>query len=391
MSAKFPRSTVINYAASLRVLNFRDLNTLMDELRISRAQAVRKAFFSGGLEEYNKVRTIGSATVFDGALATDGLADVIAPATKNVTTLIRQTTLPDHLHLWLENMTFLERLQVFSGEVLGDERAHAALEACPNLKSIEIYHWPLVPDSDPDEEFSKLLASMAGKLERLVIKRGSYCFRHLSLSALAHHHGPSLRKLEVQDIDSECLPALGETSQITNLRSCTIHANLSFFFSAGDEVLESISNFFVGNRLLENLDVKLPRSEKILPPVLRALKLKFIALDIPRPINLAAEFWSALASRADSVERFCYSDTDPLVGDSRDLFCAVRLFYKLKSLTTTGDFFSPTDEDLKTIAAHCANLEELSCTTTVLSDDGLLALSKLSNFKTLICRYSVLY
>lgn len=389
-SAQNPHSTTMNYVSALRVLNLRDLLSLMDEFRLARGQRVRNAFFANGLEAYNKVRNFSygksNQTMFDVNLAADCLTDLIAPRTTAVTTLIRQTTLPDHLHLWVENMTSLKRLQVFSGEVLGDERVCVAVQACPNLKSLEIYHWPTTTQN-PDEQLARLFASTAGKLERLVIKNSNSCFRELALSALSHHHGASLKTLEVLTFSPEVLGSLGLATKITNLNSCTIQLSDSLW-PAPSEVLDAFMNFISQNTKLEFIDVGLFPVGRILPSAIRELHLKHLSLTILSVDTLLNPFWGGIAAQGRSLESLTLQCEDwiDIFYDQEQLFNAIRQLYKLKSLTLTGPFSVMRDENIEEIVNGCPELEELSCTSGGLTDRSLVSLSKLPKFTTLISR-----
>lgn len=403
LSATSSHSTAFNYAAALRVLNLRDLLSLMEEFRAPRAQSIREEFFSNGLEDCNKTRkfSIGNMprTIFDANLSADLLTDLMAPGTRNVTTLIRQTPErpssgdPGHLHLWLTHMTALESLQVFTAEVFEDERTRDIVKNCPNLKSLELYMWALTAMSsdnviDSDVALSALLSTVRGHgLERFVVKHGHTCFRQSSLGALSRYHGPTLTEFEVLDISKSCLCSFATASNITNLRSCTLQFDdpRSAFESNMNETFESVSQFLIQNKHLERLDINLFGIEQILPPALPSLRLKSLSITYVNDIALPKTFWTAITTQSNTLESFVLrnnSRVHELLYTSSEMMNAIRLMYKLKFLIITTFSVIITDWDIQDIATNCRDLEEFSCSSPLLGNASLKALSSLPRLTT---------
>ena len=391
-SSMTPRTTTINYAAALRVLNLRDLSSLMEEFGKHFGQTARAEFFNAGLEEYNKTRVMSvgkkNGQIFDWQVSADYLTDLIVRETRNVTMLIRQTTLPDHLHLWLENTPSLEALQMFSGAPLGDERAVKALRGCPNFQSLELYYWPpqmiVGAMGDPDGLLARVLGSMTGGLKRLVIKNGGVCFSELTLSALATYHGKSLLELEVVDLLPDCFYALGLAPEITNLRTCSLQVDGLYQAFASDEHFTAVSEFFARNTSLETLNLGIPVVAKVLGTSLKSLHLNHLSItDISDDI-IPDSFWPSISSQASSLEtlildsKYRYFDLN-LVPE--EMLQAICLLHKLKTLIVSGFYPLVTDEDVGKIVDNCPDIEELSLASPTLSDHTLHHLCKLQRLR----------
>jgi hypothetical protein len=400
VSAINSRSTASNYAAALRVLNLRDLLSLMEEFRTPRVQNVREEFFSGGLEVCNKTRsfTFGNTprTIFDANLSSDSLADLMAPGLRNVTTLIRQTTErpssggPGHLYLWLTHLAALESLQIFEAEVFEDKRTRDVVKNCPNLKSLELYMWTLGSGTiiDPDIALSQLLSTIQGHgLERFVVKHGHECFRQASLDALCRYHGSTLTEFEVSDISESCLGSFGMVPSITNLRSCTLQFdNRRYAFGPNmGETFESVSQFLIQNKNLERLDLNLFGIEHIIPSALPSLRLKYLSIAYVNDIVLPKACWTAIATQSNTLESFVLRNNNrahEFLYSADEMMNAIRLLYKLKFLGITTFSVIITDLDIGNIALNCRDLEELSCSSPSLGDASLRALSTLPRLTT---------
>lgn len=382
VSAQSPKSTTINYASCLRVLNLRDLFSLMEELRTPRAQSVRAKFFAGGLEECNKVRSHsgGPAAIFDFNSATDALTDIIVPGTRNVTHLIRQPAdTPKgerRLHRWLMNMPALKYLQLFSGDAFGDERVHDAIRLCPNLKSIEIFMWR---ETNADAMFAQLLSAISGSaLERFVIQHGYECFGQLSLSALSHYHGSTLTEFEVLDISGACMDSFNLATDIINLRSCTLNQSHPGELIGTTDRLDAISQFIARNKHLERLDVSLFGLEYILPSAIPSLRLKYLSIAEVLERQDPTTFWTALATQSQTLETLMLKSQNrytDLMLSSGDMIAAIRQMYRLKCLTINT--FGLVDSDVKQLVSGCQDLEDLSLTSSALTNKSLESLSTL--------------
>lgn len=364
----------------------------MEEFGKYFGQTARGEFFRGQLAEYNKTRLVSvgkrkNNSIFDWQLATDCLTDLIVRETKNVTTLIRQSTLPDHLHSWLENTPALETLHMFSGAPLGDERVVDALSGCPNLQSLELYYWP--PQmingvmEKPDVLLAKLLGSMTGGLKRLVIKNGGSCFSELALSALAHHHGKTLTELEVLGLSPECFYALALAQDITNLRYCDLHVD-GVYMTVEDEKLEAVSEFFAHNTFLETLNVGILETNKILSTALKNLHLKHLfIIDISDEV-IPDSFWVSVASQANSLETLILDNKNQffemqlLPGEMLSTICQL---HKLQILTVSAFYPLLRDEEVGRIVDNCPDIEEFSFASPALSDLTLHHLSKLPRLR----------
>ena len=402
LSALNPTSTMINYAMYLRVLNLRDLLSLMEEFRNLRAQRVRAEFFAEeGLRGCNKTyKVMDGQTRQDANASTDSLADIIASGTRNVTTLIRQTyerpTSHDtsHLSRWLTFMPTLESLQLLSAEVFEDERTRDAVANCPNLKFLEIYRWTLSnllsSTTDPDTYLSQLLSTITGQgLERLVIKHGLLSFRYLSLSALSHYHGKSLNELEISDISDTCLASFSMAQNITNLRSCILSYN---GWVISRTTCDAISQFLARNKSLERLDLRLVGFQNILPTALPSLRLNSLCLYNVVDTVLPDPFWNALSSQSDSLETLILradSENPELLLMTDVMLNAFRLLYKLKVLTITAFRVVITDENINEIVSSCRNLEEITLASPALSNESLRFLSTLPRLTTFISQFSL--
>ena len=397
MSALDNQSTTINYARALRILNLRDLLSLMEEFRTLRAQPVRQTFFAGGLEECNKTRTYNISgtpqTVFDFNASTDALADIITRDTRNVTTLIRQNTerpsldQPGHLHRWLRHLPALEILQVFSGDTFEDERVRDAVTNCPNLKSLQIYHWPA--NVNPDEALSQFVSTISGKgLERLVITHGNSCVRELALSALSSYHGSTLTELEVLDVSDICLSALAMATNITHLRSCTFSLEGVPYDFPNEESCDIVSQFLGRNPWLERLDIGLFGLDKILTPVLPHLKLKYLSITDVLETVLPDSFWNAINSQSSSLELLALKTVNrypELVRPSAKMINSIRLLYKLKVLNITAFSVVVNDWDVREIVQSCPMLEDFYLASPSLSNRSLLQLASLPNLTNFAC------
>ena len=400
LSALNPTSTMIDYAACLRVLNLRDLVSLMEEFRFPRAHRVRAEFFAEeGLKDCNKTYKFMEGQIkYDVNASTYSLTDIIASGTRNVTTLIRQTSerpFPyevSHLSRWLTFMPALESLQLFSAEVFEDERARDAVTNCPHLKSLEIYLWApsnaISSTTDPDTSMSKLLSTITGHgLERLVIKHGFSSFRHLALSALSHYHGKSLNELEILDISDVCLASLGMAQNITNLRSCILSYDGLVIPST---TCDAISQFLVRNESLERLDLRLVALQDILPSALPSLRLKRLCINDFTDTVLPDPFWNAISTQSESLETLILqadSETPELLRMSNAMLISIRLLYRLKVLTITAFAVVVTDGNINEIASSCRNLEEITFASPVLSNESLKYLSTLPRLTTFLSQF----
>jgi hypothetical protein len=397
LSALDPTSTMTNYAAYLRVLNLRDLLSFMEEFRSPRAQRIRAEFFAEkGLQNCNKTyKSFGGQIRYDVNESADSLTDIITSGTRNVTTLIRQTSeqpFPDkalHFCRWLTFMPALESLQLFLAEVFEDERARHAVVNCPNLKSLEIYLWTLnlpLPPTDPDTSLAQLLSTIAGRgLEILIIKHGSTSFGHLSLSALSRYHGKSLKELEILDISDGCLASFG-MAQITNLRSCILSYSGLVIPST---TCNAISQFLARNTSLERLELRLAGLQDIFPTAIPSLRLKYLCLYPLFNDVLLDPLWNAISTQSDSLEtlilRGVSQDPDsPCNIDT--MLNAIRQLHKLKVLTITTSGVVVTDGDINQIVSNCRNLEEITLPGR-LSDESLRSLSTLPRLTTFISQF----
>ena len=399
MSALDNQSTAFNYARALRVLNLRDLLSLMEEFRPPRSQPIRAAFFAGGLEDCNKTRSYNITgtpqTVFDFNTSMDALADKITRGTSNVTTLIRQNTeppltQPGHLHQWLRNLPALEILQVFSGDTFEDDRVRDAVTNCPNLKSLEIFHWPAVVD--PDEALSQLVSTISGKgLERLVVHSGNNCVRELALSALSTYHGSTLTELYVMDISDSFLSALAMATNITNLRICTFGLSvLNYNVSRNEESCDIVCQFLGQNTSLERLDLGLYGADKILTPVLPSLKLKHLSLTDVLETVLPDSFWMAMNSQSSTLELLhlkTVSRYPELIRPSTKMINSIRLLYKLKSLTITAFSVALNDYEIGNIVESCPLLEDVYLASPSLTNHSLLELTSLQSLTNFACLF----
>lgn len=382
-----PNSTAANYAASIKVLNLRDLYSLMEEFRSWRGQETRTAFFSGGLEHCNKSRkvTIGRVQeIFDVNLSTDLLTDIIVAGTRVCTVLIRQTIEmanqdPGHLHRWLSHMPALQALQVFSGQGLEDERVRTAIQLCPNLKSVEMYHWPEAAGSD----FAAFLSSITGPgLERLVIKKASF-FEQLSLSALSHFHGATLTDLELLETEASFVNALGIGTSITNLRSCSIKPQRGVILDE-ETLIRRVADFFTRNTKLEKLSLRIEFAEPFLSQVLPSLHLKSLTLF---DLFDARDLCSAIPSQSNSLEEFQLDSTTE-AALALDIFSEPEVFLdaicslpKLKRLRINYSFLIG-DWEIERIVNNCPQLTDLYVASLALSNMGLRALCRLSDLTT---------
>jgi hypothetical protein len=405
MSALDPTSTFHNYSSSLRVLNLRDLLSLMEEFRAIRSQPLRAEFFAGGLEQCNADTKYPNTDrlFFDYNTATDTLADIITSATRNVTTLIRQTVerpvtqddwvspKPGHLYQWILNLPLLESLQVFSGETFLDERVREAIQYCPNFKSLAIYHWPFV-SRDVDETMADLLSSISGNgLEKLVITHGGECLREQAVLALDHCHGHSLTHLEVLEVDWYCLNALSTLTRIVNLRSCTLHAHSPSNLS--EEILEGISQFLSRNTSLTRLDLYVHNIQKVLTKALPSLHLKHLAITERLETPLIPDgFWPAVASQADTLHSLTLRpQSDPrlleLTRMSPEMLTAIRSLHNLKYLTISAFAGIVVDSEVEEIVKGCNDLQELCLVSANLTDLSLKYLSTLPHINSFTSLY----
>jgi len=390
-SSLSPRTT-INYAAALRVLNLRDLCSLMEEFSKHFGQTAREDFFDGGLEAYNKTRVMSvgkrNNRRFDWQLSADCLTDLIVKETRNVTTLIRQTTLSDHLHLWLQNTPLLESLQVFSGAPLGDDRVAEALVGCPNLRSLELYYWPPQMINGvlerSDVLLARLLGSMTGGLKRFVIKNGGACFSALALSALTVRHGKSLTELEVVDISPLCFYALAQAPEITNLHCCSIHVDDMAAWADGYMEIAAVSEFFARNTSLERLNVGILETNNVLGGALKSLHLKHLSITHISDEILPDSFWPSIASQASTLETLVLDHTTQffeLQIPPEEMLRSICLLHKLKTLTIATFYSLVRDSEVGRIVESCPNIEEISFASHALSDVTLQHLCKLQRLR----------
>jgi hypothetical protein len=395
LSSKNPTSTIIHYAAVIKVLDLHDLFTLMEEFRAPRGQIARTQFFAGGLEEYNKVRAISIGKTqlkrLDVDLSMDSLTDLIALTARKVTKLIGYTPSPEYLHRWLVNMPALKALKMFSAAALSDEQVRDSLANCSNLKSLEIYHWPdwTSAPSDMDAQLASVLAAVSGAgLQRFVMSRGSGRFLELSAAALNHRHGQTLTELELLALDWDSFCSLTVVQNLSNLRSCTLdisHDSANFPFLGDildDETASSLSQFFVQSTCLETLHLHIPYPEKILRPAIPQLHLKSLFIEYHQESPLRKSFWPVISSQSDTLERLtlnCQDRTDPDRLPS-ELLTTICTLHKLKYLGIEAiDICLLTNSEVGEIVANCPHLEEVIFASTALGNEALEHLAMLEN------------
>jgi len=418
LSALDPQRTFLPYARHLRVLDLRDLLSLMDELRPSRMAPWRKAFFADGLEECEKVRVFASGTYFDFNLSTDFLADIITKGTRNAVALIRET--PErptaeeqgegHLARWLLNLPHLEFLQVFSAEVFEDERVRDALTQCPKLRSLTIYLWSqaaaLGEATAEDSALSQLLSS-AGQgvgLERFVMEHGTRTFGQLSISALSHFHGRTLVELEILDISTSALTQLSLASNVTQLRICTLSydSHITPEIDNIENYIKTLSSFLSSNASLQILDIRVPNMEAVLKSSLQNLHLHTLRLTElikPRVESLfGPDFWKAISTQSSSLQELYLPP--PLVSENSlvefsdlpgDMMTAVCSLPKLRTLEARGFTRYITDEDVYNVVINCRELRQLMLTSPLLTDAALMSLSGLPELREFLAQYAAPY
>ena len=399
LSALDPTSTMTNYAAYLRVLNLRDLLSFMEEFRSPRAQCIRAEFFAEkGLQNCNKTyKSAGGQIRYDVNESADSLTDIITSGTRNVTTLIRQTSelpspnKPLHFSRWLTFMPALESLQLFLAEVFEDERARHAVINCPNLKSLEIYSWTMynaLSTPGPDTSLAQLLSTITGRgLEILIIKHGFLNFGHLSLSALSRYHGKSLKELEILDISDVCLASFG-MAQITNLRSCILsYPGLVI----PNTTCDAISQFLARNTSLERLELRFAGLQDIFPTAIPSLRLKHLCLYNFINSLFLDPLWNAISTQSDSLETLVLGGVSQIPDspcNTDAMLNAIRPLHKLKVLTITTSGVVVTDGDINQIVSSCRNLEEITLASR-LSNESLKSLSTLPHLTTFILQFSL--
>ena len=401
------------YARYLRVLHLGDLLSLMDELRPPRLAPQRKAFFTDGLEECEKIRVFASGSFFDYNLSADFLADIITRGTTNAVALIRQTSESPvaegegDLARWLSNLPHLEFLQVFSAEAFEDERARDALTQCPKLRSLTIYLWSQAPAmgeaTAEDSALSQVLSS-AGQgvgLERFVMKHGARTFGRLSISALSRFHGKTLVELEILDISTSALTQLSLASNITQLRSCMLSydSNVTPEIDNIEEYIKTLSSFLSSNPDLQILDIRVPNMEAILKSSLQNLHLHTLRLTElvkPRVESLfGPDFWKAISTQSSSLRELYLPP--PLVSENSlvefsdlpgDMIAAICSLPKLRLLEASGFTRYITDEDVYDIVVNCPELRQLMLTSPLLTDAALMSLSGLPELREFLAQYA---
>jgi len=261
---------------------------------------------------------------------------------------------------------------------------------CPNLKSLQIYHWPAVFNSD--KALSQFVSTISGKgLERLVVTHGHRCVRGLALSALSTYHGSTLTELEILDISDSCLSALAMATNITKLRSCTFSLGSMNYNFNNEESCNIVSQFFAQNSALESLDIGLHGVDKILTPVLPSLKLTHLSITDVLETILPDSFWTAMNSQISTLESLTLRTLNrypELVRPSTKMINAIRLLYKLKSLTLTAFSVALNDYEVEDIVYSCPLLEDVYLASPSFTNRSLTALATLQNLTNFACLYS---
>ncbi|KAI9835632.1 MAG: hypothetical protein M1838_005266 [Thelocarpon superellum] len=377
------------YCRYIRALDLRDLDKLFEDLYFH--DAVEEEFYSGELGGILGARRSGR-----GAAKTPDVINAIGEGLMTKETPMLETlsghVLPGFLVRWVQRLPRLESLELWQGAALTEGVEGVIHDNCPQFKKLSLYTWN---QDDADEQLAIFLRGLRQQsLESLEIISTSR-FGPASCIALNGHH-LSLTELHLRSLEADSLASLMALKDCTALRSIDLEDRWNTLDLRKTPTLNELFHFLVSwLKSCKHLEsVKLNRfisGAAIMTPVLMDDTIYLRTLEIS---------WYITESEQEDRDLFL------ALGQQRELRCL-----NLKSFTETGKTMRKPlveglakltalqdlsllgvsdcliDRDLKHIARHLPNLEEIytsghGFTDAIWEDIGRLSKLRSLSFAT---------
>ena len=324
------KETLFPYASYLRSLDLRDLEYMLEDNKFVKH---RPSFFRGSMATFDKSMKIKTPKGVVNRPDVLGIVSSIGGMLTQHTPLLEQLSgkfSSDALLQWIPRLPKLHRLELGSGEALGDEKVHHAVyQTCPRFAELSVFRWEA---EVADDQIGSFLSGLPKESLR-VFTAISNCGTSLQTCLGLSNHGASLRHLNIH-IPLEGVPFMGMLRGCTSLESLQIEMppeiNLE---SAHEEVFKEVVAWLSECRSLKLIELRefLSGPAILLPVMLNDLiALEDLSINGHRAwysILDGRDFHSALCQQQSlhslvlmgDAEDVQIADTDVLVGSVSQL------------------------------------------------------------------------
>ncbi|KAF2687022.1 hypothetical protein K458DRAFT_385844 [Lentithecium fluviatile CBS 122367] len=378
-------ATLFPYCRYIRMLDFRDLENLLDDDQFK--VKISKQFFAGPLAPFYKADTMKRANGrkyerLNIKAIIDAIGEAVTQHTPTLEMISGQLN-SSALIRWVPRLPRLQGLELWDGSALEDALVPACIhEHCPNFNSLMIFTWY---GQDRDHKFSQFISAMRPnslKAIYTISDVGAAAETFLALSS----HGRSLTELRIS-VSNDSMPHLSLLAGCASLEALRIedaHGTIVLEETQNDVFLETI-NWLRNCENLERLSfVQVLSASALVTPVLLEHKIHLRNLEIDSYVlSNSRQFHQALVHQKDSLSFLSLSgDTDGMFRDDVDILVdSVKQLTQLKVLRLLlQEVFH--EEHLMAIIANLSLLEELYVNGLELTDRILDFVGNLGNLRS---------
>lgn len=382
------------YCYYLRILDFRNLSSLFEDIKFS---AASRNFFAGGLEQFHftkediygrhaksrsKKRVFQSTDIFP-------TLNAIGEAVTRQTSLLEE--LDGHfsqrfLPQWTARSPRLHSLVLWEGNALGNGVEDAIRENCQSFRSLTIHEWT---ESDADQTFATFARGLRpNSLEYFEMISFSN-IGSLSLTAL-NQHAKSLTELRLGSLHDGAILALGQLKECTALRILVLEdkvGSLQLEATQNDVFLEIVEWLSACSNLRDLTLKKFYDGPAILAQVLSSPNVSLIKLSLEGYLvrqHGSAAFHDSLSRQPELQSVWLKGDGEDVLPNDLDVLvdalCRLPKLHELVLKDVSDEF---EESHIKRLAQGLPLLEEFWTSGGEVSSDILRCLASLKNLKSL--------
>lgn len=381
------------YCHYLRILDFRNLSQLFEDVKFS---AASRGFFAGGLEIFHftkediygrhakspsKKRIFQSTDIFP-------TLNAIGEAVTQRTSLLEE--LDGHfskkfLPQWAARSPRLHSLVLWEGNALGNGVEDAIRENCQSFRSLTISQWL---ESDADQTFATFVSGLRPNTLEYFEMISFSNIASLSFNAL-NQHSKSLTELTLGSLRDDAILALGRLKECTALRTLVLEdvGSLQLEATQNDIFLEIVEWLSACSNLRDLTLKKFYDGPAILAQVLSSPNVSLIKLSLEGYVvrrHGSAAFHTSLSEQPELQSVCLKGDGDEVLPNDLDIMvdalCRLPNLRELVLKDVSDEF---DESHIIRLALGLPLLEDFWTSGGEVSSDVLSCLANLKNLKSL--------
>jgi hypothetical protein len=382
------------YCHYLRILDFRNLSSLFEDIKFS---AASRGFFAGGLEHLHftkediygrhakspsKKRVFQSTDIFP-------TLNAIGEAVTQQTSLLEE--LDGHfsqrfLPQWTARSPRLHSLVLWEGNALGNGVQESIRMNCPSFRSLTIRQWL---ESDADQTFATFVSGLRPHSLEYFEMISFSNIASVSFNAL-NQHAKSLTELKLGSLHDDAILALGQLRECTALRLLVLGDNLGSLqleATQNDIFLEIVEWLSACSNLRDLTMKKFYDGPAILAQVLPSPNVSLSKLSLEGYVvcrHGSAAFHASLTEQPQLQSVWLKGDGEDALPSDLDIMvdalCRLPNLHELVLKDVSDEF---DESHIIRLALGLPLLEEFWTSGIDVSSDVLPCLARLKNLKSL--------